>query len=216
MKIYKHLKEKAINFRLKNMALDDIAERLNVKRTTVYYWIKDCPNLKERTEKQTKAQKIGTKAMVDKYAKIRSLAYEKGLEKSKNLLQDKEFRDFVVLYLAEGTRKTRNQVSICNSNPAIVIIGMRGIKKISECKLDFGLQYHMDQDEEKLKVFWAEILGIEPSCIITRRKSNSNNLSGRNWASEYGILAVRVSDTKARAELQAYMDVIQEEWKNKQ
>jgi hypothetical protein len=44
------------------------------------------------------------------------------------------------------------------------------------------------------------------------RKSNSNQLRGRQWRSRHGVLTVRAFDTLVRARLQAWMDRLRAEW----
>ena len=36
------------------------------------------------------------------------------------LADEPRFRDFVVLYIAEGYKRCRNTVSVCNSDPAVI------------------------------------------------------------------------------------------------
>jgi hypothetical protein len=64
----------------------------------------------------------------------------------------------------------------------------------------------------ELRGFWGGVLGIEPEAIKLQRKSNSNQLSGRQWRSRHGVIAVRVPDTLLRARLQAWMDCLRAEW----
>jgi hypothetical protein len=79
-------------------------------------------------------------------------------------------------------------------------------------KLDFSLQYHVDHDVDELKEFWASLLTIEAETIKVLRKSNSNQLSGRQFRSVHGILTVRVSDTYFRSRLESWMDIIKAQW----
>jgi len=122
------------------------------------------------------------------------------------------FRDFVCLYLAEGYKRDRNRVSICNSDPAIVVLGARWINRLVARKVTYALQYHADQDLVAVQGFWSELLGIGPSRVTLQRKSNSNQLKGRAWRSEHGVLAVGSSDTYLRARLQAWMDIVRSTW----
>jgi len=214
MKKYDHLREKAIKLREKGMSLDDICERLCMKKGTVYYWIRDTKPLKW-TKKRSKAAIAAGKISHKKYKKLREEAYQQGLELANELFFKPTFRDFIILYITEGYRKNRNAVAIANSNPVIVSIAYKWIKELKNKnrKILFRLQMHIDQDEEELKKYWAKLLKIKECDINTIRKSNSGNLSGRNWTSKYGLLTVRVGDTYLRAKLQAWMDIIEKEWK---
>ena len=208
---YDHIREKAIRLRVEqHMTLDQITERLSLPKTTIYHWIKDIP-LPVKA-KQHSGQRQGTEAMQAKYAALRESAYQQGLAEAPELLADLGFRDFVVLYMAEGSKRQRNTVALVNSNPAIVSLANRWITHFTRNKLDYSLQYHADHDENELKQYWAGILGIESAIIKTLRKSNSNKLSGRQFRSQYGLLTVRVGDTRLRARLQGWMDTIQLQW----
>jgi len=75
------------------------------------------------------------------------------------------------------------------------------------------MQYHKDQNPEMLKHFWSKALGVKLDQVRISRKSNSGNLVGRKWRSEYGVASVGVGDTVLRSKLQGWMEVLQEELK---
>lgn len=78
--------------------------------------------------------------------------------------------------------------------------------------MTYSFQYHADQDPEKVKAFWALLLGVDPALFTYQRKSNSGQLKGRVWRSEFGVLSVGTSDTDLRSRLEAWMDCVKEEW----
>ncbi len=208
---YDHLREKAISLRTKQqMTLDEIVERLALPKTTIYYWIKDLPI--PRTGKQSEVQRNSTAAMQAKFAALREKAYQQGLAEAPELLQNPTFRDFVVLYMAEGYKRNRNVVSFVNSDPRMIKLAYYWIKRLTTRKLDYSLQYHVDHDVVELKQFWADLLNIETEAIKVLRKSNSNQLSGRQFRSVHGILTVRVSDTYFRSRLESWMDIVKAQW----
>jgi AcrR family transcriptional regulator len=208
---YDHLREKAIRLRTERlMTLEEIVKRLKLPKTTVYYWIRDIPI--PRTEKQTIAQRNGTLAMQAKFIAIREQAYQQGLMEAPELLKDSLFRDFVVLYMAEGYKRNRNAVAVGNSDPAIVKLVYLWISRLSNGKISFQLQSHIDHDDDELKRYWADILDVAPDRIKISRKSNSGQLSGRQFRSQYGVLSVRVADTSLRARLQGWMDFVKMQW----
>src|SRR5437773_5818045 len=98
-----HIQQKAIALRTnERLSLTEICKRLNQPKGTVYYWIKDIPI---RIPKAVGNLALGNKASTAKYARLRKEAYEAARELAPQLLTDQQIRDFVVLYLAEGTRK---------------------------------------------------------------------------------------------------------------
>jgi hypothetical protein len=150
--------------------------------------------------------------MQRKYRLLREDAYQEGLREYDELAVDPTFRDFVCLYIAEGYKRSRNTVAICNSDPAVMQIATRWLRRLTEKTLDFWIQYHADQDLNELREFWSARLSIDAGAIKLLRKSNSNQLTGRCWRSRHGVLHVRVSDTLFRARLQAWMDRLRSEW----
>jgi transcriptional regulator with XRE-family HTH domain len=207
-----YIKEKARELRRKkDMTIDEIAERLAVSRTTIFYWVGEIPI--PRTEDQALAQQRASRTTRRKARELREAAYDEGEKWFPYLDGQETFRDFVCMYIGEGYKRDRNSVSICNSDPAVIKLATYWLRRLSQRQyLMFSIQYHADQDLKTLRTFWAAELGIEPDEIKFQRKSNSGQLRKRVWRSRYGVMTVRVSDTMLRAELQAWMDLVQDEW----
>jgi hypothetical protein len=144
---------------------------------------------------------------------LREEAYAEGRRSFASLsAKSPTFRDFICMYIGEGSKRNRNSVAIGNSDPRVVVLATRWFRALSRNKIDFWVQYHTDQDLQELTEFWAWTVGVEPSEIRLQRKSNSGRLGGRTWRSRYGVLTVRACDTLLRARLQAWMDCVQEQW----
>jgi hypothetical protein len=116
-------------------------------------------------------------------------------------------------HIAEGSKRDRNVVGICNSDERVVAMATGWPRALSRKQLRFAIQDHADQDLDELRAFWGAILGIDGSTIRMQRKSNSGQLAGRTWRSAHGVLAVSVGDTLLRARLQAWIDRIRADWK---
>lgn len=210
-KRYDHLREKAIELRTQhNMTLEAIMERLALPKTTIYYWIKDLPI--PRTEKQSAAQVLRSEKVRVKYAKLREAAYQEGIAQAPELLQDLTFRDFVVLYMAEGSKRHRNKLAFANSDPRLIQLAYKWMKLLSKRSFFFSLQYHADHDVEELKQYWALLLDIPPDKIRPTRKSNSEKLSRRQFRSVHGLLSVETGDTYLHSRMQAWMDIVKSQW----
>ena len=208
---YDHLRDKAIQLRTENkMTLEEIVERLALPKTTIYSWIKDIPI--PRTEKQSEARRHNSEKVRQKYALLREAAYQEGVIQAPELLKDPTFRDFVVLYMAEGSKRQRNKLAFVNSDARMVKLAHRWLKQLSNRSFFYSLQYHADHDVEELKHYWANLLGISPDDIRPTRKSNSGQLAGRQFRSVYGLLSVETGDTYLRAKMQAWMDIVKSQW----
>jgi AcrR family transcriptional regulator len=191
--------------------IDEIAERLALPRTTVFYWVRDLPVARNPVV-ASRAQAMATQAMQAKYRLAREAAYAEGRAMFASLATDASFRDFVCLYLAEGSKRDRNRVQVCNSDPAVVRLCDQWLRRLSSKRRSYAIQYHADQDLAALRAFWGGALGIDGSEIRMQRKSNSNQLAGRTWRSEHGVLAVNVNDTLLRARMSGWMDSLREAW----
>jgi hypothetical protein len=86
------------------------------------------------------------------------------------------------------------------------------MRELTPKRVYFELQYHADQNLDELREFWGEKLDIDSAAIHMKRKSNSNQLTGRTWRSVHGVVAARANDTAFRARVQAWMDLMCEEW----
>jgi hypothetical protein len=110
-----YLREKARDLRReRQMTIDDLAERLALPRSTIYYWVRDLPipGSGSGGSFSPAARRRGSPAMAAKFSKLRADAYAVGQAEFDVLAQDPSFRDFVCLYIAEGYKRNRNVVSI--------------------------------------------------------------------------------------------------------
>jgi hypothetical protein len=122
------------------------------------------------------------------------------------------FRDFICMYIGEGYKRSRHTVSICNSDPAVVVLSARWLRAASDKGLRGAIQFHADQDLEPLPPFWGEALDVDADMIRLQRKSNSGQIARRQWRSRYGVMTVSVNDTLLRARMQAWMDGVRRSW----
>jgi excisionase family DNA binding protein len=196
----KYLREKARELRAtKKFTIDELAERLALSRTTIYYWVRDIPI--PYTRDQALAQRRASRATRTKHRLKREAAYEEGRRTFTALAQDPTFRDFVNLYIGEGSKRCRNTVALCNSDPAVIAIAQRWICRLASNPVTYSVQYHADQRLDELRTFWGSHLGVPGDAIRFQRKSNSSGLKSRTWRCRYGVLAITANDTYLRARL---------------
>ena len=203
-----YLREKARALRIeRGLTIDEIAERLALSRTTIYYWVRDLPAVERRENPLP-----GNAAMQRKYRELREAAYAKGVEEFDALAAESTFRDFVCMYVGEGYKKARHRVAVGNSDAAVIRLANYWIRRFASNPVSYRLQYHADQDLRELRVFWRRDVGDASADIELQRKSNSGQLGGRNWRSQHGVLTVCVNDTCFRARIQAWIDCVQAAW----
>jgi hypothetical protein len=204
-----YIREKARQMRVeKRLSVNEIAERLAISKATIYGWVLDIPLQRPRTN----ASRAAAESNRARAKALRDASYEAGVRSWPILSAEPSFRDFVTLFIAEGYKRTRHVVSVANSDPAVVAVCHRWLSKLSAREPCFSIQYHADQDLDELRAFWGERLGIDGARIAMQRKSNSNQLAGRTWRSEHGVLTVWVNDTLLRSRMQAWMDCLRASW----
>lgn len=206
-----YLRQRARQLRVeRRLSLDEIAERLALPKTTVWYWIKDLPLGRER--RASPGGRKGNRAMRAKYKRLRDEAYAHGLVEYNELVCIPTFRDFVVRYIAEGYKRDRNVVSIANSDPAVVAMSVSWLRRLSNRQPVIRAQHHADQRPAELTAFWSATTGLPPSAVRLLPTSNSGSLRGRVWRCRHGVAAVDVYDTLLRARLQAWIDRVTISW----
>ncbi len=170
-----YIRERARALRTsKHLSVDEIAERLVVPKTTVYAWIRDLPL--GRPRRATAGQRKGNESMQAKYRHLREGAYAQGAAEYDELVALPTFRDFVVLYIAEGYKRSRHTASICNSDPTVLVLAARWLRQLSGRSPTVRVQYHADQDIEELRAFWAATLDLAPQSVRLHPKSNTSKL----------------------------------------
>jgi hypothetical protein len=209
-----YFREKARQLRREQkLTLDELVERLALPRTTIFYWIRDIPiERKPATTWPATAHQAAARSNRRRFRQLREAAYDEGRKEFGRLAKIPLFRDFVCLYIAEGYKRSRNTVSIVNSDPAVVRLGAYWLNAYSANRVRYRLVYHEDQDVGQLRDFWASELGSDAGDVSAYRKSNSGRLGGRRWRCECGLLTVDAYDTLFRARLQAWIDCLQNEW----
>jgi helix-turn-helix protein len=211
-----YIREKARQLRSdKKLTIDELAERLAISRTTIYGWVRDIEiPRKPNSGWPESARRKGSKAMQTKYRLLREAAYEEALDFYLHLSEIPSFRDFLTLFITEGHRRSRHEVSIANSDPAVVRLAARWMRTLSSNRLRYSIQYHADQRLHELREFWASQLAVSADEIQFQRKSNSGQLAGRTWRSQYGVLTVSTGDTYFREAMQAWTDCLRDTWLN--
>lgn len=206
------LKMKARQLRRSGAFLDEIVEALDdtVGRSTIFLWVRDVPFKKADARKR--GHEAASQAAQKKYAVLRQQAYD---ATDLRLLEDPIVRDFIVMYLAEGYRRNRHSVQICNSNPNIMRLSVMALCKLGRKQFtnsSIRLMLYPDHHDGVERRFWAKEVGLRPKQINIWRP-HQKQYKSKYRRSEHGIMYLAVSDTSLRARLQALMDAVQASWK---
>ena len=125
-----YIRQKAVDLRVgTKLTIDEIADRLALSRSTVFHWVKDVPI--PETRRQTAARQRASDANRDRARRKREAAYREGVRQYPGLIAEPTFRDFICMYIGEGTKKGRHYVSLCNSDPAVVKLAQAWMLRLS-------------------------------------------------------------------------------------
>lgn len=160
------LREQARRLRAeKRLTIDELAERLALSRSTVYDLVRDMPipGSGPGTGFSSEGQRKGTRAMKRKYRLLREAAYREGVESFPGLVAEPTFREFVCLYIAEGYKRSRQTVSICNSDPSVMVLSDRWIRRLTGVLAisshDTYFRTRLGAWIDLVKADWAEFTG---------------------------------------------------------
>jgi AcrR family transcriptional regulator len=217
MKRYNHLRITAREMHDKGMTLDEIAKKMSLSRSTVFYWIRNMEPLSVPRAVRSGALKIARAVYSKKCSDLRDSAYQSGKEQFSTLVKETGFRDFVVMYMAEGYKRGRNSVNGCNSEPEIVKLFSYWITKLTTRPDDiyYEIQHYRDNEKNEMTLFWTQYLGVSQDRLRFFMKKSRKGLQLHEgaWRCLYGVVSVRINDTYLRSKLDAWMDEIKREWK---
>jgi len=203
----RYLRQMARSLRVEQrLTVDELAARLSLPRSTIYYWVRDLPlrdGVRDATHRKAPA----------KVSRARSeAAYEEGLASFEELSAQPTFRDFVCIYLVQGEHRDRTRVALTNSDPAVMRLVSRWLRRLTDKAPFLSLRYGPGQSLKELRRFWSETTGTAPRAI--RARGPSEGVSGERPVPgpSHGLLTIGVDDTLLRARLQGWMHRAREAW----
>jgi hypothetical protein len=197
-----HLREMARLLRVRRqLSVDQLAKRLALPRSTVYYWVRDLPL---REPGSDRARVVRPKP---------TGAYEQALNSYDDLIAQPTFRDFISVYIADGYKRDRRRVELASADPDVMRLAHRWIWRLTDKSPSLSVRCARDQSREELRRFWSEAVGEEPHSIRTPRAGADRDFScARGVRPVHGVLTVTVDDGVLRARMQAWMRRAREEW----
>jgi len=168
------LRKKAESLRTEGKSYGDISRELGVAKSTLSYWFNTTSCYLGTSEKQlkhlVKARVLARKAISKKQILKASLLQEKvSLDFKKESLKDIFTKKIALsmLYWAEGTKhKKVGGLTFTNTDPMLIKVFVSLLYQtfnIDLSKIKLRLAIHYYHNEEKCKIFWSNLIGIEVS-----------------------------------------------------
>lgn len=160
-------KEKAMRLRKRGKSYSQIAKNIQVSKGTLSSWLKNLPLTKDRM----KMLRDWNPQRIERYRATRQRKKKERLEKlyskEKSGLLPLSARDILIaglfLYLGEGTKTTVAQLSLSNTNPAVIKFFIKWLiktLKVPHEKIKIRLQLYRDMDVNEEINFWSKKLLI--------------------------------------------------------
>lgn len=212
------IKTRIRKLRKRGFSLDHISQRLKINRGTIYYWINkfELNGIKIRHTKKVSLARYNQgmkmmRASQEQFRKKREDAKQRAYSDKNKLYTDRHFRDFLILYAAEGGHKDTNSISLSNTDVSIIKIALHFFKKISTKQISFRVFCHKD-GINSVRSFWAHKLDIPINSIKTYIKKSPRKR--KYHPAVYGVMAIRANDTYAQIYILTLIDLLKEEWGN--
>jgi hypothetical protein len=197
------------------LTVDQLAARLALPRSTVYYWVRDLP-LGERAGGgvgEGVGERAGRGAGKRASAIAGDAAYEDALRSFDDLAAQPTFRDFICLYIARGSTRERVKVSLSDSDTAVMRLANRWMLRLSDKSPLLSVRYEPGQSLTELRRFWSGVVGVQARTIRVHDEVDlpcDRHVAGH---ARHGVLTVSVEDALLRARLHAWICKTRDSWR---
>lgn len=196
-------KNKAIELRSKGKSYSEISRVLIVPKSTLSEWFKKYPWSKEIGRNLVEKSKQKSKIILKELNNIRGNDLSRlYLQAEKEANEDFEvlkyhplFISAMMIYWGEGDKRSKNRISVTNTEPAmlkIFIYFLKNMCSFPEDKIRAWILAYPDMDIEKTKLYWIKNTGLKESnfrkTIVIKGKSKINRLT-------YGVCTVELGST---------------------
>lgn len=185
-------KRRAIELRLAGESYNAIQKAIGVSKGTLSLWLRDMPLPKERIRELRdrnvmRIEKYRATRKRKKEALFKKI-YDEELKKIGDLSNRDLFMTGLSLYWGEGGKTSTSEISIANTDPAIIIAflhwTLQGLHA-DQAAIKIRLQLYSDMDVKKEISFWSKILHI-PSLQFRDPYIKKTTLSSLTYKNGFG------------------------------
>lgn len=211
------LKKRAFDLRLSGLTYPEINAQLGQKlpKSTLSFWFKDIHLTQEQIdrikdinkEKLARARLISVDIRKQRQEDIFTQLLQKHSRLSKFFNDDDIAKiSLALLYLAEGSKNTKNRLVFGNSDPGIIKLFMKLLRQtftIDEVKFRCTVQCRADQDVAALESFWSEVTNI-PLTKFYKARIDPRSIGRITLKRDYkGVCRIDYFSTNTYNELRA-------------
>ena len=213
-------KDKAIELRKKGRSYKEIANTLQLSKSTLSLWLKDCKwsqSLKQKLIKESKNSSKNRLILLNKARSLKlSLRYQQAekeaISEFQKLRNNRLFITTISLYWGEGDRVFKNGiVRISNVDPVMLKVFNLFLKEIcfvEVSKIRAGILIYPDLNYKECLKFWSQQVNIQeerffqPTSI--KGKSNKNKTG-------HGVCIVSVHDKYLKKKVLTWLELFKKE-----
>lgn len=216
------LKEKVIKLRKKGKTFFEIRKllRKEIPKSTISYW---CRDIKLSREKKRRIDKIilknahknrkkALKVIKDKRQRYLKSIYDNNSNINK-LFEHSEISrlSLALLYLTEGSKSVKGQLMFGNSNPNIIKLFLKLLRKCYDVKENMfrcTLQCRADQNINGLEEFWSKTTKI-PLNLFYKARIDPRSIKSKTKKKDYkGVCRINHFSGHIRNELDIIANII--------
>jgi hypothetical protein len=151
------------------------------------------------------------RSMQTEYRNLRNAAHAGERAEFERLARDPTFRHFIALCISERAASDVGPVEIRSSDPDTVTLAAHWLRRLSNGRIDYRLQFDEGQDVVEMVRFWTARLGVAQDRIRLQRWFHDRPRAGAPRTAKHGMVTVRSSNADLRIRLHGWMNRIREE-----
>ena len=208
-------KELAIELRRKGKSYKEICNFLKVPKSTLSGWLSDLSWSLKIKESLSQEARVITTEKLKKYNEKRIAFWLKWREDARkeatiefaSLRKDPLFISGIMLYWGEGDSKPKNPVRIANTDPRMIALYTKFLKKslkIPSSELRVSNVVYDDLDKDACRNFWSKISGIPLSQFHKTQTIKGIHPTKRL---NYGICSIIINSRRTKEKFLTWIDL---------
>ncbi len=211
-------KEKALRLRSRGYSVKEIADKLQIAKSTSSFWVRNIRLNKKAQQRLTKKRLISYYKTSLRWQKKRAKEERQyksiALKTLNRIKKDSNHAKIycTLLYWCEGEKRS-SEVRFINSDPVLIKTFLFLFRKsftVDEKKFRALIHLHEYHNEKRQREFWSKTTGISQNLF--QRSYHKPHTKKRIREGYQGCISVKYYDAKVAKEMRALYKVFSEKW----
>jgi hypothetical protein len=209
--------QKIFELRKKGKSYNEIANTLNLSKSTISYWLADCLESRSIKESLTQENRKKSGIRIGQYSKERWQAYresakQEAIEQFPKFLKNPLFIAGIMLYWGEGDSKQKNPLRLSNTSGRMVNIFtnfLRVIMGVHADKIKLGIILYPDLSDEYCREYWINVSGLSANNF-----NKTQFIRGRHPTKRlsHGICMIVVNSRYQKIKMLTWIDIFSKQY----